>query len=358
MKTTARTILLFLVITGQFCFTAFSQDIAEKKFSKVWSSSEKKLFQLFHKYGNVTMKAWDKNEISVEVSIRVENYPKAKAEEYLQLIDISFIEKDSLLKLVTNYDEKVEKALSNQSGNKKIQVDYTIMHPVYQKVEINNRYGNVSIGELNGKSSFFIKYGDFKAENMIFDETKPFSLLDISYGKATITKTTWMQFKLKYSDIKVEEATAMIIISTYSNISGGVIHSVVSDSKYDNYNIFKVKNFVIDTKYSDLTINEAGKQVHTTLEYGNLKIKSIPSGFEKIKIDSKYSECVLEIDEAACYQLKGHVEYGSFSIPQKSSITRKKDELNETVEGWVGCNEGGTSLVEINGKYSEFKLVK
>lgn len=358
MKTSAFKILIVLILSGITVFSAFSQEIAEKKFNKVWSTSSKKVFEVFNKFGDITLKTWEKNEISVDVSIRVENYPKDKADMYLQLININYVESDSLLKLVTFFDEKVEKALNNQSDNKKIRVDYTVYHPVYQKVKLNNRYGDIAIDELNGKSTFNLKYGDFSANNMIFDETKPFSQLDIAFGKATIKKTSWMQFNISYADLNTEEATAMIIISKYSNITGGVIHSMVADSKYDDYTVFKLKNFIIESKYSGLTLNEVDKQMHVTMEYGNVKVKTVPAGFEKIKVDSKFSGCDLYIDETACYRLNSEVEYGEVKVPQKASINRKTGSSSEVIEGFVGCIEGASSEVELKGKYSDFSLIK
>jgi len=358
MKTSVIKLVIFFVITSITFSTVTAQESFEKKVNKSFTTSDARTFELFNKFGDVSLKTWNKNEVSVEVTIHIENYPKSKAEEFLNLINVKVSESDTLITVSTSFDEKVQKALNNQSGNKKISVDYIINHPVYQKFILNNRYGNTTVEEINGKSTFNIKYGNFTASRMIFDDSKPFTTLNIEFGKAKISKTTWMQFSLKYADLVTDEATAMIIISRYSNISGGTVHSMVVDSKYDKYNLINIKNLIIDAKYSDISINELSKQLHLTLDYGNIKAKHVADTFEKIKIESKYSECDLLVDENACFQINASVDYGSIKIPQKANVTRNKGSFNESVEGWIGCKDGSSSVVEISGKYSEISFIK
>ena len=244
MKTSVIKLVIFFVITSITFSTVTAQESFEKKVNKSFTTSDARTFELFNKFGDVSLKTWNKNEVSVEVTIHIENYPKSKAEEFLNLINVKVSESDTLITVSTSFDEKVQKALNNQSGNKKISVDYIINHPVYQKFILNNRYGNTTVEEINGKSTFNIKYGNFTASRMIFDDSKPFTTLNIEFGKAKIIKTTWMQFSLKYADLVTDEATAMIIISKYSNISGGTVHSMVVDSKYDKYYLINIKTII------------------------------------------------------------------------------------------------------------------
>lgn len=358
MKTSYFKQLLLFVITATAIASANGQDVSEKKINKNFATKSDLTLEVWNKFGDLTLKTWDKNEIGIEVTVRVENFPSAKTREYLEGIDLAVTEQANLIKVETKFSEGVQKALNNQSKGKKIIIHYTIMHPVYQKFNLNNRYGDINIEEMSGKSTINLKYGDLTAGKLMFDDTKPFSTLDIAFGKAKISKTSWMQFHSSYSDITVDEGTALIIISKYSNINTGTVHSVVLDGKYDNYSFFSIKNLIAEAKYTTLNITSLSKQLHLTLEYGTLKAKGIQPGFEKIKVDAKYSQCNLNIAPDACYQIQATTDYGSINTPQKANINRKKSSLTETVSGWVGCNGGSESITELNGKYTDFDLLK
>jgi hypothetical protein len=358
MKTSRLHFAILLIAAVVLSATATAQNVKEKKFSKTWNSSEEITINIVNEYGDVNLKTWNKNEVGVEVTIQVENYPESKADMYLENININASEQNKTITVKTEINDKIRKAIGSQNGKKKIRISYQISHPVYQKFIINNNYGNISIEELSGKSTINLKYGNLNAGNMIFDDTKPFTTLDISFGNAKINKTTWMQFVVNYSNVEIAEATALIFISKYSNITGGNIHSVVSNSKYDNYKISSARNFIVESKYSNVTIGDLSKQLHATMEYGTVKVRNVPAGFEKIKIDAKYTDCEIIIDENACYQISGEVVYGSIKVPLKANITRKKDSMTEAVNGWVGCKEGSASVTEIKGKYGDFRFTK
>lgn len=358
MKTTRLYFALLLIAAVMLHTAVVAQNVKEKKFSKSWNTSEAITVDIQNEFGNLNLKTWNKNEILVEVTIQIENYPESKASSMLEGINIVTSEQNKIIGIRTEMDEKVKKQAGMQNGKKKVTIHYTINHPVYQKFNLSNKYGDISIEEMSGKSTINLKYGNLNGNNMIFDDTKPFTTVDISFGNAKIGKTTWLQCVVNYSNVEIAEATALIYISKYSNINGGNIHSIVSNSKYDNYKMTSVKNFIIESKYSNVTLGEVSKQLHATMEYGTVKVKHVPAGFEKVKLDAKYTDCEVFIDENACYQINGEAVYGSIKTPQKANITRKKDTITESVTGWVGCKEGSESVTDIKGKYGDFRLTR
>ena len=358
MKTHCIPFIILLTAVIMIPVTLTAQNIKEKKFSKSWNTSEAITVEIQNEFGDLNLKTWNKNEIAVEATIYVENYPESKAASILDDINIVTSEQNKVISIKTEINENSKKAVGSQNGKKKIKIHYIIYHPVYQKFTLNNRYGDINIEEMSGKSTINLKYGNLKAKNMVFDDSKPFTTLDISFGNAEISKTTWLQCVVNYSNTDIAEATALIFISKYSNISGGNIHSIVSNSKYDNYKFSSVKNFIIESKYSNVTIGEVSKQLHATMEYGTVNVKQVPPGFEKVKLDTKYTDCEVIINENACYQINAEAVYGSITVPQKANITRKKDSITESVTGWVGCKEGSESVTDVKGKYGDFRFTR
>lgn len=334
----------------------FAQQNAEKKFTKTWNTTTQTIVELRNKFGNINLVPWTKNEVQVDVLISITHSNAAKAQEYLEYVNIGTSNEASRIIVETLFDEKLNKFMERQTEGNKIKITYTVHHPIYLMFDIKNKYGDVTVDELTGKSNFTIKFGDLKAKKLNFEDTKPFGQLDLSYGNAEIEKCTWMQFNIKYSDLTVTEATAMIIISSYSNIAGGVIHSIVSNSKYDNYKVKMIKNLIIESKYSDISCDFLEKQMVATISYTDLKIGNIQAEFEKLKIDTKYGDVKLGISPSACYTINASCEYGDISVPAKANIDRRMGNFDVSVSGTVGCKQANGSAVEITAKYADIKL--
>ena len=356
MKRSATKLITAIVIAVLFPVFLFAQQVAEKKFTKSWNTNTQSTVEIINKFGDIQLIPWTKNEVQIDVLIKIEHSNADKAKELLEYVNIKTSEEGSKIIVETTFDEQINKFMTKQTDGHRVKILYTIHHPIYLMFDIKNKYGDLTIDELTGKSNFDIKFGDIKAKNLNFDDTKPFGQLDLSYGKAEIEKCSWMQFNIKYSDLTVNEATALIIISSYSNLASGVIHSIVANSEYDNYKIKMIKNLVIDAKYSDISCDFLEKQIVSNISYTDLKIHNIQGDFEKIKVDTKYGDVKLGISPSACYTINASCEFGEIKVPEKANINRHVGNYNVNISGTVGCKESKSSTVEITGKYADIKL--
>src|SRR6056300_141937 len=76
----------------------------EKKLSKSYNVNSDAKLQVENKYGNIEISPWDRDEISIEVVIRVTGNSESKVEDKLDDIDIEFSGNKSLVYAKTHIE--------------------------------------------------------------------------------------------------------------------------------------------------------------------------------------------------------------------------------------------------------------
>jgi len=313
------------------------------------------LLEINNQYGNITLNNWEKNEISIDVVISVWTNSEEKAQEYMEAFDVKILNDSSKISLTSIIDNhKLDKSFQN--GKSSYQINYIVNHPVYQKVNLNNKYGDIAINEISGKTNIKLDFGKLNVSNFAFDDTKPVSKIQVDYGKATIGKCTWGEFDLNYSTLDMQKSTAVIVNSKYSNVNIDETLVLISTSKYDNYKINQCNRMTISGNYTQVISDTINKELNMTLTYGSCNIKQIATGFENINITSKYTNITAPIADGSCYQINVNADYGSVKYSPKANVDEHVSTNGTNVNGFIGCKGNASAKVTVDSKYGDIKL--
>ncbi len=327
-----------------------------KKFKKEYSVNKDTRLQLDNKYGNIDIKNWEKNSISVDVTITVKTSNEEKAQKLFDQIHIDFSESGNLINVKTEFDENFGKFFHNDN-DKLIDIYYSVMMPKNVPLDLANKYGNVFINELTSTSTIDIKYGNLKANKILHNDVKPLTQITLGYSNADIQEVAWTKFDIKYSKIEVEDSKALVILSRYSKIYITKGTSMVTESKYDTYRLGKITNLVATSAYSNYKADEVSNKILTETKYTDVHVNRIPAGFESIKVTSSYGNYTLAIDPNASYTLDGYAKYAKISYPDNARVNRFNENNEQKVNGKIGSNQNSKATVTINTNYGGVKLV-
>lgn len=329
-----------------------------KEFHREYIPGPGTTLEINNRYGDVNISSWDKNQIVIDVKVTVELPSKEKAEKLIGYIDIQFTENENLIMARTVIDDKF--SFSGWGGeSKKFRIDYNIKMPSGTALTLSNRYGNAKINELAGLVNIDIKYGNLTAGKLTRQNEKPWSSLNLAYGKGTIDETGWMTLNIRYTgNLEVTKSTALLLDSKYSKLTLGETSSVVGESKYDNIRIGSIRNLDLDNGYSDVNIGTLATKLRYEGSYGSFSVESIPAGFESIDVETRYMGVKLGIAENASYQLDSHIRYGGLKYNEDNfKFTRRIIENNSTeIAGVIGKNEFPSSKVKIEASYGTVRL--
>ncbi|MFN8241142.1 MAG: hypothetical protein U0X39_10410 [Bacteroidales bacterium] len=357
MKRSAyKTGMLLLVAASLLSLSITAQEVS-KEFHKEYNADKNSTLDVSNKYGDVVVTAWDKDQVVIDVIVKVDVPGQDKAERLLGMIDVQFSEGNGKINARTLIDDKFN--FSGWGSNKRFSIDYTIKMPYQTALLLMNRYGDIDIDELRGQVSLDAKYGNISVDKLTRGNEKPINRIAVSYGKASISQAGWLDLYARYSgSFEVEESQALLIDTRYSTFRIGTTSSIVCDSKYDKFSVEKVNNLVLETGYTTTNIGELLKKLSVEGSYGSLTVESVPKGFESIEVDVRYMGVRVGMSEDASYRLDGRTSYGDIKFNDDDfKFERRIVENNSSeIAGLVGRDEKTDSKVRISSSYASVKL--
>ncbi|MDA3952912.1 MAG: hypothetical protein PF485_04645 [Bacteroidales bacterium] len=345
-----------LVITSAF---AESEEFS-KNLHKEYDANENTLLIIQNKFGDVDINNWDKDKVSIDVTITVDHKNEEKAKELIDYIEVKFSQTGNTIEAITTIDDKFSKwnTFTFNDNHKEFSIDYKVNVPKNIKLDLSSKYGNVFINEIAGHTKISVKYGNLKINKLTREAIKPYNEIYLSYsnGTSTIEECKWLNLTIKYSELNITDCKALIAITKYSDLYVDKASSIVCESKYDDYRLGKITNFVTTSAYTDFEIDEIYKKLEFDNRYGNLNINYVPANFEKISIENEYGSINIGIDPNASYKLNGYAKYADIDYANEGRISRIKESTSLQVEGLVGTDNSTKSIVEIETKYGSVNL--
>ena len=351
---------------------------AEKTIDKSFDARAGHDLVIDNKYGNLDVVNWDKNEVRFSVRIEVESNSETKTKERLSKIDVVFSQSGKRIEARTvleqfdcnNCNFKVNYSVSVPRGvNYQLQYKYgNIKLPeVEGTTEIDLKYGNLNgesftgksnaldvkygnvklSGDMSGANNVTIKYGNFEAENLPGDH----NIFDIAYGNASFKKAGKARVSVKYSNLKLTEIKELDVESAYSKLKADKTGTINATAKYDKYNIGTADRIKGSLSYVDLQVGNLSESLHVEhVKYGHVNIDNVSRNFESIRIDAGYTNIKIGIDGNASFSSDIHTSYGSIDVASAFGTKTKKDK-----DEYLRTNNG-KATVKIENQHADITL--
>jgi len=331
----------------------FADKVESKKvFEEHFNSIQNTSLYLNNKYGDIIIANWDKDEISIKCEIIVKAKNKKLADEFLAYITSEIGKSQDSVFAVTHFDKKFK-------NNSKVDIDikYTVKAPAHLAYNINNKYGNIAISKITGKTKINLKYGNMLAKRLEFTEHKKLNNIYLAYSNATIGYCNYADIEIKYGKIKLDRAKALLMNSRYSDVTIGTLETLHFDGKYGGLSVDSINIAEIEVKYMNIEMQYLRTKLNTEIKYGNLEVKNIEPNFNEIDIEAAYGNVELLIHPDAVYSLSADVDYGSLDLPKRVNINKSINSNSEEVEGVVGPKgKTITGKVSIEMDYGNVEL--
>jgi len=339
---------LGIIITAILLLSGTSELSAEETFTKTvkkeFQVNKNALLSVDNKYGKIHCNNWDKDMVSIEVTISVETSNEQKASKIFDRINIEISGNSSHVQAETIFS----KGFSTDNGDMELDIDYVIYMPETMSVDLDNKFGDIFVEEVLGEANIHLAYGTMEAKKLANANNN----LEIKYSDVGIGYIESGDLEVKYSNFTLEETQRMNIESKFSNMAIETIIDTEIDSQYDSYDIGAVGTLNLETKFSGWKISKLKRSADIITEYGGIKIKYVPSGFGEINIENSYGDVGIGIDEAASYNLDAVMKYGSLDYPDDNANIRHEVEGYTTniYHGTIGDDPNPSSQITIESK--------
>lgn len=339
---------IFNLVTFALLF-AVSQAFASgaeysKTVKKAWLKNSVTALQITNKFGEVRINDMGGDSISIRVTITIDNGSESKAKSLLSKININFEKTGSIVMATTTIEE-------NFNGNN-FSIDYLVNVPKNRDLEINNKYGNVILNELEAKGNFDVSYGNFTAGKLTAPSDKQISL-SVNYGKANFEIANKIEMEIKHSELFAYEIGRTSLETNYSTFNIKKIGSAEIESKYDTYSIEEIGNMSAESKYTSYKIGLVTEKLSLETGYGSVRIDKVDSKFKEIDVTNSYGGINIGLGELN-YKLKADCDYCDVAYPTTRFKGNKSRESHKmSIDGNVGTGDGSVS---ITSRYGGVKL--
>lgn len=297
-------LVVFLMLSSSIFAT--EKERVEKKTYKVNSNTELKIKNSF---GNINIESYSGNEIFIEVKIWAKGRSEKKVINFINSIGVDFNKSGNTVSLKT----------SNITNNRKVdqfKIDIDIKVPITNKLDIDNSFGNLFIGDHKGEIDLDISHGNFEISSL----PNPNNEIDLNFGNGTI----------------------------------GYINSCELNVSHSSMQIKKVSNLILESDFSNNLIDEVEKAIKAEVSHGKgLEIKKLNKEFKFVEIEAEFSKIDLNLRGDFPYTLLYKGSFSSFKKPDGFNIiNRDKDYTSETISG--ECKDGG-SKIKVKMSHSSLK---
>ncbi|WP_431003269.1 hypothetical protein [Tenacibaculum sp. TC6] len=353
---TLTTILIVLTSTIMFANTGNGPKKHEKNkiIKKQFSVTKNATLYLNNKYGNINVTTWDENRVEIDVKIIVKGNNLSDVNDKLDAITVDFQATNDLVEARTIIRETKSSWSWWKNNNTSFKINYFVKMPITNNADFNNKYGNIEIDVLKGKSNINCDYGNIDIDKLLNIENS----IDINYcGSSEINFIESGNISADYSTLKIENSEKLKINADYSTVKANKINTLHFNSDYGSIIVNEGVDVYGNSDYAGVKIGTIHKNLEIDTDYGGVKVENIANGFEKISIKGSYAGIKLGTKASNSFKFTVSLEYASFNHPDEKieffkSIKKSSKKYYEGIFGSSHTN----SVIDIKSSYGGVSL--
>jgi hypothetical protein len=302
-----------------------------KNYSKTYTVNAKDKLVIDNLYGKISVNTWNRNDIRVDIQVKVAARDEADAKQLLNKVSINNKKIGSKVSFKTNIaKESVWNLISGNNKNiyRRIEINYNIYMPTRNALDISNQWGIIELPDFEGKVVINCSY-----TNLIAQSLSNTAEIHINNGDAKIAK-------LKKSDLNI----------SYGNLSLGSADKLTAVVNFSSAKIGK--------------INTSGV---INMQYGTgLQIDDLDKNMKNLSVNSSFSNVKLGLSDTKNANFNVTVRNGSFSYnnpainmatknPSDSTANSGQMRPAQNYRGQVGKGST-TKIIKINSSYGSVKF--
>lgn len=304
-------------------------------------------FEILNRNGNITIENTFDDHITIDAYIVGKARSTSESEKICSKIQVS----------IEMADNKVTAKSEIPSSLKPsdFELNYVVVMPSYLDLNLMNKYGNVTIGELLGKTSIKASYGTIRIDRLD-DQTNSFPVVDLAYSNgSTIEEMVVGGINLAYSDIAIHKGRALAVSSKYSNYTVDGIKSIAVESSYDNVKVRNVEKVDLSSRYSRIDIGRLETLAHLELSYGSLTVGSLAPKFSDADISTRYADVHLGVAGVPAYSVDLSSKFGDINCPKLNNSHFESTTTSQSMKGEFG-NPAGSKKIKIHTQYGKITV--
>jgi hypothetical protein len=328
----------------------------EKVIKKSFSVSANATLNIDNSYGNLDIVTWNENRIEIVVTITTKGNDEEKVQEKLDGISVEFSGSSNLVSAKTIFSKSKSNSWWNWGGNNNVNmsINYVVKMPITNAVDLNNDYGNINLGKLEGRATISCDYGKITTKELMADNNS----LNFDY-----TSNCYFEY-IKSGEINADYSGFTIAKAKNIHIDADYTSSIIETAEDVNYvcdygsvKINRANNITGNGDYLTVVIGDVYKNVTLEADYGSIKIGNMTENAGNVNIESDYTG--IKIGYATNYHFNFDIdlEYASLNESGFEFSKKREESGGKYYSGYYGSSNSG-NLIKIESDYGSVSFIK
>lgn len=328
----------------------------EKTINKEFNVSPTALLDVQNSYGNLYVTSWNENRIVIQVSIKTNGDDEEKVQKKLEDISVEFAgtQNEVFARTVFGADKSSWGWNWWKRSNVNMEVNYTIKVPVTNSLKLDNDYGSINVGKIDGHVEISCDYGKINIEELNADDNQ----LAFDYtNNSTIGFVKSAKIKADYSSYEIEEAGDLVVIADYTTSKIIKVNSLEYTCDYGNLKVGDVNNLKGNGDYLTARFGKINGCMNINSDYGSIRVEEVSESAGNIDIKSDYTGIKIGYDQGYHFDFVLDLEYAGLRCEKDLDIKIKREGVTDKYyEGYSGSK--GKNKVVINSDYGSVIINK
>jgi len=353
----------WILILSLISINAFAQSYnMNKNYDETYPLTEDMEISIINKYGDIQVVNWDYDSVRIQVKVEVTSHKENKAQKLYESINVKFkhnffyvVAETEMLGKNSVWSDISDATKQIFNSNTVSRIDYTIHIPNSAHLIINNKYGNIYLGDYTGELDIEVSNGDIKAHDLL-GKTK----LNVSFGDLYINKINSAIIQAAFSEADIQEIEYLETHSRSSKFYFEEVKELNLDSSHDKYHIGEMSKIWGKGNFTFLKINKLTLEASLNYKYGSLQFKDIVKGVESFNLKTYKSDIHLYLNYEDCYLLDfttkepPQIQYPTGEYKKSEVVINEEDDTKNIQITWG--DEENKSILPIHIQAEEGKV--
>lgn len=344
--------------------TLYIQDEADqvdaektKFYSNGYTIDKNDKVNVSNKFGSITIKTWDKNEVKIDAEIKAYANTAAEAQKMIDGFEATSIKEADLISFKTNMENTNGSwgrgSRNGKNWRREIKVNVTVYMPAGNALTATQQYGNIQMEDFSGPTSIVVQYGNFTANSLKSNN----NYIKVQYGKCDIKDVAQAKINHQYGGgLTIGSIGEIELVAQYTNVNIGEIKQMATIKQQygSGITIGSAGPLSAMVQYSTLKIGNLEGSLTSKVQYGKVNIDEVRTDCKTIDINADYTN--VNVGFAPNYNANFNLSttYGSFKHEGNVSAQKLGDDdrhysSSKSYSGTIG--RGGSSRITIKANY-------